>query len=112
MTSSWLAFRRVSPRWVSSQVFGKVLFSPSGGLSPVRSLPGASPGPVDVGRNAEPEKEGQAERGGPRGSVSKCGSLVCCVRPRAGAGGLGHGCAPFGGGRCGENREIWLMSAS
>ena len=58
------------------------------------------------------QKAGQAERGWPQGSVSRRGSLACRIRPRVGAGGLGHGRGPFGGDRCGENREIWLMSAS
>src|ERR1700761_204626 len=63
-------------------------------------------------------RAGQAEGGSERGAAGtgrvrdKCGSLVCRIRPGAGAGGLGHGRAPFGGGRCGENRENWLMSAS
>jgi hypothetical protein len=37
--------------------------------------------------------------------MSRRGPLVCRIRPRAGAGGLGHGRAPFGGDRRRGDRE-------
>jgi hypothetical protein len=49
--------------------------------------------------------EANAVRQGLDRFASRCGLLGCRIRSGAGAGGLGHGRAPFGGDRCGENRE-------